>query len=301
MTMTALYLAIGTTVFLSCSLLLMLVFMRSSSGAQRLYDVVAGVQPAPRGFKQKELLEDFLLKFARSVRLKFGIRTNVKLADRLLSAGIRDAGADDLFFAAQCLTPLVGIFAGSFIPDNTLFGICALAALGYTAPNLWLTQMIRRRKQRILHSMPDAIDLLVICVDAGLGLDQAILRVGQELAISHPDIHVEFNRVHMEQRAGRPRLEAWQGLATRTRIAEFVAFTSMLTQADRFGTPIAKALSRFADDMRLSRRQRVEEAAAKTKIKIIFPLVFCVFPTLFIVLLAPALINIATELKGIGR
>jgi len=132
-------------------------------------------------------------------------------------------------------------------------------------------------------------------------LDQALLRVGEELAISHPDIQAEFAQVNREQRAGVPRLEAWKNLAERTQIEEFTAFVSMLTQTDRFGTPIIRALSRFSEDIRLKRRQRAEEAAAKTKIKIIFPLVLCIFPCIFIVLLAPAILNIASGLAGMGQ
>ncbi len=132
---------------------------------------------------------------------------------------------------------------------------------------------IKKRRERIRKSLPDALDLLVICVEAGLGLDQAMLRVGQELIISHPDIHQEFMQVNLEQLAGKPRLEAWKSAAERTQIPEFSLFVSMLTQADRFGTPIVRALSRFGDEIRLKRRQRAEEMAAKTKIKILFPLV----------------------------
>jgi len=138
----------------------------------------------------------------------------------------------------------------------------------------------------------------VICVDAGLGLDQALLRIGEELSASHPDIAEEFVQVNLEQRAGRPRLEAWKNLADRSEIEEFTSFVSMLSQTDRFGTPIIRALSRFSEDIRSKRRQRAEEAAAKTKIKIIFPLVLCIFPCIFIVLLAPALLSISSGLGG---
>ncbi len=169
------------------------------------------------------------------------------------------------------------------------------------SPDMWLTYVTKKRKERIRKSLPDAIDLLVICVDAGLGLDQALLRVGEELALSHPDINEEFTQVNLEQRAGKPRLEAWQSLADRTKIEEFAAFTSMLTQTDRFGTPIIKSLSRFSEEMRMKRRQHAEEMAAKTKIKIIFPLVLFIFPCIFIVLLAPALLSISKGMQGLGE
>ena len=168
-------------------------------------------------------------------------------------------------------------------------------------PDFWLTWKTKQRKKKIRRSMPDAIDLLVICVDAGLGLDQALLRIGEELTVSHAEINEEFTQVHLEQRAGKMRLEAWQSLAARTQIEEFAAFVSMLVQSDRFGTPIIKALGRFSDELRTRRRQHAEEAAAKTKIKIIFPLVLCIFPCLFIVLLAPAVLSISAGLDGMGH
>ena len=168
-------------------------------------------------------------------------------------------------------------------------------------PDFWLTMQQTKRKERIRRSMPDAMDLLVICVDAGLGLDQAILRVGAELGISHKDISQEFAQVNLAQRAGQSRLDAWQTLADRTKIEELQQFTSMLAQTDRFGTPLTKALNRFSEDLRLKRRQKAEEAAVKTKIKIIFPLVLCIFPCIFIVLLAPALLVVASGMTGLGN
>jgi tight adherence protein C len=145
--------------------------------------------------------------------------------------------------------------------------------------------------------LPDALDLLVVCVEAGLGLDQAMLRVGHELVISHPEISQEFAQINLEQLAGKPRLAAWKSAAKRTDVPEFSLFVTMLTQADRFGTPIIRALSRFADEIRSKRRQRAEEMAAKTKIKILFPLVLFIFPCIFIVLLAPAFLSIIRTMK----
>jgi tight adherence protein C len=121
-----------------------------------------------------------------------------------------------------------------------------------------------------------------------------MLRVGQEIAVSYPDLNEEFNQISLEQRAGKPRLEAWQGLADRTKLPEFIALVGMLVQTDRFGTPIVRALARFAEDIRQGRRQKAEEAAVKTKIQILFPLVLFIFPCIFIVLLGPAIISLST-------
>lgn len=297
----AFFIAVGFTVFCVMGLLLAPALLRPSAEAQRILDVVTSNRPDQRTVGNKEQAQDRLLLMARDMRARLGLADNPKLKARLTAAGLRDASAADVFFAAQFLMPLIGAFLGSFMPDNTFFWVLAFAVVGYISPDFWLTQKISGRTERIRRSMPDAIDLLVICVDAGLGLDQALMRVGEELAISHPDINEEFTQVQLEQRAGKPRLEAWQSLATRTKIEEFAAFVSMLTQTDRFGTPIIKALGRFSDELRLKRRQRAEEAAAKTKIKIIFPLVLCIFPCIFIVLLAPAILSIASGLKGMGN
>jgi tight adherence protein C len=162
-------------------------------------------------------------------------------------------------------------------------------------------RIIRRRREKIRLGIPDAIDLLVICVDAGLGMDQAMLRVGQELGTSHPEIYEEFLQISREQRAGKLRIEAWRAMAERSRLPEMDAFVNMLMQTERFGTPIARALSNFGDTIRQKRRQLAEEMAAKTTVKIIFPLVLCIFPSMFIVLLGPAGIAISRGLTGMGQ
>lgn len=289
------------TAFCIAAVLFAPVVLRPSPEMRRILAVAASDRTEKRRIGQKELVEQSLLNLSRGLRERLGIRLSAQVQQRLALAGIRSPQAPDVFFAAQCLTPLVGAFAGSFSKDNLLFWVFALAVAGYVAPNFWLTEKVRRRKERIRRSLPDAIDLLVICVDAGLGLDQALVRVIAELALSHPDLQDELQRVHLEQRAGLPRLEAWRNLASRQKIPEVSAFANMLTQTERFGTPIVAALTRFASDLRLKRRQSAEEAAAKTKVKILFPLVFCIFPCLFIVLLAPAIISIARTLGSTGK
>jgi tight adherence protein C len=138
-------------------------------------------------------------------------------------------------------------------------------------------------------------------VDAGLGLDQAMLRVGQELIISYPEINEEFLQINREQRAGKPRLEAWNSMAMRTKLPDIEGFVNMLIQTERFGTPIARALSVFADGLRLKRRQLAEEQAAKVTVKMIFPLVLFVFPCMFIVLLGPAIIAIMHGMAALKK
>jgi tight adherence protein C len=232
------------------------------------------------------------------LRVRFGLAEDEKVKQQLLSAGLKSSRSMNAYFASRILGPLLGLVCGSLIHTNTVFWALSLAAVFYLVPDMWLKMKIKKRRERIRRSLPDALDLLVICVEAGLGLDQAMLRVGQEMVISHPDIHQEFMQVNFEQLAGKPRLEAWKSAAERTKIPEFSLFVSMLTQADRFGTPIVRALSRFGDEIRQKRRQRAEEMAAKTKVKILFPLVLFIFPCIFIVLLAPAVLNIAKNMQS---
>jgi tight adherence protein C len=187
----------------------------------------------------------------------------------------------------------------TFIRTNTFFWIAALMVAAYFAPDFWVDYRAHRRRERIRLGLPDALDLMVVCVDAGLAIDQALLRSGQELALSQPEISEEFIQINFEQRAGKPRIEAWQSMAERTRLDTVQSFVHMLAQTDRFGTPLVRALRVFADGVRQKRRQQAEELAAKTTVKLIFPLVLFIFPSIFIVLLGPAMILITRNLKGL--
>jgi len=295
------YVLLGLIVFGVVALMMMPNFFRPSPEAQRIMDVVKSDRPDLRPVQGKEQMQDKLLNVATNLRMRLGISDNPRLKERLAQAGIRGKSSMDAYFAAQYLVPIGGAALGTLFGSNLVLCVLAFGVAGYLAPDMWLNWMMGRRRKRIRRSIPDSLDLMVICVEAGLGLDQALLRIGQELAVSHPDIHDEFVQVNREQRAGRPRLEAWQNLAERTEIDEFRSFVGMLTQTDKFGTPIAKALTRFSEEIRTKRKQAAEEAAAKTKIKIIFPLVLCIFPCIFIVLLAPAVLNIMSGLQGMNQ
>jgi tight adherence protein C len=292
------YIALTLTVFLILALLLAPVILRPSPAARRILEMVQSTRPDQRSVGNKERLQEMILSMARGLRARFGFAEDEKVKQQLLSAGLRSSRSMNAYFSSRFLGPMIGVVSGSLIHTNTVFWALSLGAVFYLVPDMWLKMKIKKRRERIRKSLPDALDLLVICVEAGLGLDQAMLRVGQELIISHPDIHQEFMQVNLEQLAGKPRLEAWKSAAERTQIPEFSLFVSMLTQADRFGTPIVRALSRFGDEIRLKRRQRAEEMAAKTKIKILFPLVLFIFPCIFIVLLAPAILNIAKNMQS---
>ena len=188
---------------------------------------------------------------------------------------------------------MIGAFT---VKSNTIFVVVILAVVGFLLPDLWLTRAISQIKERIRLAVPDALDLVVICLEAGLGLDQALLRVGQEMRITHRELSEEFLFVNLEQRAGKARIEAWRNMAQRSGVESMRAFVHMLAQTERFGTPISKSLGAFAEALRIRRRQEAEEMAAKTTIKLVPPLVMFIFPSLFIVLLAPAVLVIGRNL-----
>lgn len=288
----------GLLLFGVVLLLLMLVLSVPSRRQERVRSLASGFKVKHRRTSAGMQAVEHTSELVNSMRRSLGLQISPRSQERLISAGYRHRNAPKIYLSILVLSPLVAGLLASFIQTNTLFCVLVLGALGYVLPDFILSTLITRRRRRIRRGLPDAIDLLVICVGAGLGLDHALLRVGEDLAISYPDLHDEFARVQLEQRAGLPRTEAWQNLSNRLGLEEITAFTSMLNQTERFGTPITRALTRFAEDLRLKRRQQAEEAAAKTKIQIVFPLVFFIFPNIFLVLLAPALIAISGGLSG---
>ena len=166
-----------------------------------------------------------------------------------------------------------------------------MAAFGYLLPSMVLGRMAKKRQHRIRLSLADVLDLLVVSVEAGLGLDQALQRVGEELATTHPDLSDELRLVNLEMRAGKARADALRNLADRTGVDDLSSLAVMLIQTDKFGTSVAQSLRVHSDTLRTKRRQRAEEAAAKTGVKMVFPLVFCIFPAIFIVTVGPAAIR----------
>jgi tight adherence protein C len=197
--------------------------------------------------------------------------------------------------SAQIILPVAFLSAAYFtqIYQMSPFFVLAFAGgLGYLLPEFWLGWRVRQRQKIIRLSLPDALDLLVVCVEAGLGLDQSIMRVSQELRIAHPELCEELDLVTAEIRVGKTRTEALRELASRTGEEDVKAWVAMLVQTDRFGTSVAQSLRVYSEDLRTKRRQRAEEMAAKTSVKMVPPLVFFIFPALFVVILGPAVISI---------
>src|SRR6266446_146720 len=169
------------------------------------------------------------------------------------------------------------------------------------APDVMLTQLISRRQGGIRRALPDALDLLVISMEAGLGIDQAMARVGDEIRLTSPTLADEFQIINREQRAGKPRLDAWRSMAERVDIDYVRQFVAMLVQTERFGTPIASALGQFSDTLRTRRTQAAEEAAAKTGVKLLFPLVVFIFPMIFVVTALPAILRIGKVFEDFAK
>lgn len=214
---------------------------------------------------------------------------------RLILAGYRKDSHVNVFYGAKVVVPvLLCVLATVTKAYNygPIFVYGIAAGLGFLLPDFWLGNRISARQLKIRLGLPEALDLMVICVEAGLGVDQAMLRVSDELKLSQPEIADELNLVNLEERAGRPRADAWRNMAARTDVDSVRALVAMLIQTDAFGTSIAKALRVHSDGLRTQRRQQAEEQAAKTTVKLVFPLVFCIFPSLFLVVLGPSLITI---------
>jgi tight adherence protein C len=215
------------------------------------------------------------------------------LRKRLTMAGFRKPG----HLANYLLIQLSLIVLGATLPLYFLgmqAGIVTAiigALVGYTTPGLMLDRRIARRKRLIQNGLPDALDLMIVSIESGLALDQAILKTGEELAIAHPDLAEELRLVNVECRAGKSRLEAFKNFAERTKVEDVRALVAMLIQTDRFGTSVAHALRTHAEVSRTKRRQRAEEKAAKIGVKLVFPLVFCLFPAFYVVTLGPAIIK----------
>ena len=226
-----------------------------------------------------------------------------KLQRRLIAAGYRNKEALIVFLGIRVAVAAVlfALLATPLIIRPSVLMAIGGAALGYLLPNIVLARLEKRRQHRIRLSLPDALDLLVVSVEAGLGLDQAIQRVSDELAFAHADLCDELRLINFELRAGKARVEALHNLAERTSVDDLASLVATLVQTDKFGTSVAQSLRVHSDTLRTKRRQRAEEAAAKTGVKMVFPLVLCIFPAIWVVTLGPAAIKIVEVLGPLSE
>jgi tight adherence protein C len=224
------------------------------------------------------------------------------IQQRLVRAGFRGESAMKYFYASKALAPLalcVIVSFTSLAKESPFISYVAALGLGYLGPDFWLGRKIKNRQFEIRRSLPDVLDLLIICLEAGLGMDQATSRSVLELAGTHPILADELDIVVLEQRAGRPRSDCWRNMADRTDVDVVRSLVSTLVQAEQFGTSIAKTLRTHSETLRTQRVQQIEEQAAKTTVKLIFPLVLFIFPCLFLVTLGPAIIIIQEQFQNL--
>jgi tight adherence protein C len=266
---------------------------RTSPERRRLREVAALAGGPSLLIDQVRLTEDVSPRLQSvASKLPKSPKDMSRLRRRLASAGIYSFGAAVCYSALELALPV--LFAGAVLSqmrDGSGWALAAImGAVGYLVPSLVLGRLITRRQRRIENGLPDALDLIIVCVEAGCSLDQGILKTTEELEISHPELAFEMRTITSEVRAGKPRVEAFKNFASRTRVDDVRALVAMLVQTDRFGTSIAQALRTHAATSRQKRRQRAEERAAKVGVKLVFPLVFFLFPAFYVVTLGPAVI-----------
>lgn len=238
-------------------------------------------------------------------KVKLPQKEHSKYVKTLMAAGLRRDSVY-LFLGSKillaCVLPLLYLLIAAApthadLTDQAILLMVAGAICGYLLPSYWLYAMVKSRQLKIFHTLPDILDLVTLCVEAGLSMDAALIRTTETPQFNNNPLAQEIKQVTMETRAGKPRIECLKDMAERTMVDDVRSFTTMLAQTDRFGTSLSQALRSFADELRTKRRQIAEEAAAKTTIKMIFPLVFFIFPALLVVILGPAVIQISRVFK----
>jgi tight adherence protein C len=297
-------LATGATVFLFALGVSFLVMAATDPVRRRLNQVAQA--PKIHGKFATRVL-DLLEPFNRFLLPAKGSERG-QIEQRLMFAGLRSPNALPLFYALKtglALAFLLGVILWSaWLPQwsaTTLMFLAMLAAFtGLMLPNYFLDHKVKRRQKRLRDAFPDALDMLVVCVEAGLGLTAAIQRVAEELRFSHPELGAEFAQVTAEMRAGVERETALKGLALRSGLEDIRGLVSLLIQTLKFGTSIGETLRVYAEEFRDKRMQRAEELAAKIGTKLIFPLVFCLFPSFFVVAIGPAVIRIISVFRFLG-
>ena len=222
---------------------------------------------------------------------------------RMARAGIRNPNAMRYFYGAKVslgiLFPVlmsIAVANTSADPANKVMAVLAAAAMGFFAPNEYVNLRVKKRQKEISRGLPNALDLLVVCVESGLGLDQAVVQVAKDLDQAHPDVSEEFALVNYELKAGKRRIDALRNLGERTNVDDLKKLVAVLIQADRFGTGVAASLRAHSDFMRVQARQIAEEKAAKLGVKLVFPIFFCILPSLFVVTVGPMVIKIMRDL-----
>lgn len=277
----------------------MKLYVRPKEAMER---VVGGIDPAEQVPSHPSLAFHDLIKKLGNIVPQSPKDVTV-MQRRLIRAGMRNENALKILYGAKVICgvalPLLAAvaMAGSTTESGNKFGtVLIAAAVGFFGPIEYVRRVATRRQKEIARGLPNALDLLVVCVESGLGLDQAILQVSKELEHAHPEISEEFAMVNLELKAGKRRVEALRNLAERTGVDDLKKLVAVLIQADRFGTGVAQSLRAHADFMRVQARQVAEEKAAKLGVKLVFPIFFCILPSLFVVTVGPVVVKIMREL-----
>ena len=266
---------------------------------------LSNIAPAAASGSQGSVIEDTGSPFVR--RLRTFVPKSPKEMGRIermmATAGYMGAWPAILFALAQIAFPVAFfvVVYSAMGPGVGLLMALIAAGVGYFLPTLWLGRAIEKRKRAIQNGLPDAIDLMIVCIESGSGLDQAMNRVAEELVLPYPELAHELELVSAETRAGKPRLDAFRNFAERTKVDDVRSLVAMLVQTDRFGTSIGLALRTHAETSRTKRRQRAEEKAAKLGVKLLFPLVFCLFPAFYVVVLGPSMVRIFRQFVWGGQ
>jgi len=286
-------------VVLGVATLGMKLWVRPKEAIERVTGVVVEVEEAPT--HPSLVFRDLLNRLGQAVPAS--PKDMTVMQRRLVRAGIRGQNALKVLYGSKVvlgiLLPLIMtmvVWGSAAEMFNKFSAVLAAAGVGFFGPNEYVSIMSRRRQKEIRRGLPNALDLMVVCVESGLGLDQAILQVAKELEHAHPEISEEWAMVNLELKAGKRRPEALRNLAERTAVEDLKKLVAVLIQADRFGTGIAQSLRAHSDFMRVQARQIAEEKAAKLGVKLVFPIFFCILPSLFIVTVGPVAVKIVREL-----
>jgi len=272
--------------------------MMTRNTGSRLRDRLKGnveKKPEPMGRKKIGSIFQSVGDVAASPLMPKTREEQYEMKRRLAKAGVYATGALRVMQGAKVMLSLGGLVAGYFLGvwmENVMIGVAFGGMLGFLAPTFWLRQQTKAHQASLERALPDALDLLVICVEAGLTLDAAMQRVGQELSLAHPKLSRELEITHLETRLGLSRADSLKNLGERTGSQQLESLATLLVQADRFCTSVASALRVHAESLRISRQQAAEEHAAKASVKLTFPLVFFIFPAVLIVLAGPAAIGL---------
>jgi tight adherence protein C len=263
----------------------------------RLMNPVAPVDEESFAEKQRVRLRGTLAGVGKLMPAGSGQTPRTQLL--MLRAGYRSPEALMAMRGFKVIVPiafLAFVFVTGIYKLNPMMIPLIAVAIGYLFPEIFLSWRVNSRQHKLRRGLPDGLDLLVICVESGLGLDQALMKVAQEIRITHPELSEELQLVNLEMRIGKTRIDALRELARRTGLEDIKSLVAMLVQTDRFGTSVAQSLRVFSDDLRIKRRQRAEEMSAKTTVKMVPPLVFFIFPALMVVILGPAVLTLLRQL-----